>query len=92
MSQTPDYMALTHAHAEATFARVAAGQVNGYDAMAVLIADTLGLSAEDYVPSEQAEALLVAATTWASNRFRSLQAEGVLRRDRIPDDPGEVTE
>ena len=51
MSQTPDYMALTHAHAEATFARVAAGQVNGYDAMAVLIADTLGLSAEDYVPA-----------------------------------------
>ena len=81
-------IAATAAHAQRVIARVDAGQVDGRTAMAILIADVLGVALELDDDPETSDQLVLMACEWATVRHRSLLADGALRRDPIPDDPG----
>ena len=83
-------IAATAAHAQRVIARVDAGQVDGRTAMAILIADVLGVALELDGGPETSDQLVLMACEWATVRHRSLLADGALRRDPIPDDPGDL--
>ena len=83
-----DYITLFAAHAEHTFAQVAAGEVDNHVALAVLASEALATSIDDQVPFDQAVALRGMAEQWSVQRMRAMHAEAILRREGVPDDIG----
>ena len=73
-------------YAQGLFADVAAHRIEAHVAMAILTAEALAVSVEDTTPPEVGDALLDAATQWATKRRQALLVEVAARQVEIPDD------
>lgn len=91
--ETPDPILTAVAmRAEELFTRVESLQVHPHDAMAVLIADTLGIAVEDGVPLETANQLVDMCRQWSLQRRHAMQADLALDQSPVPDDVRELLE
>lgn len=81
----PIYAALMD-YAKAMFAKVESRELDAHLAMAILTAEALAVSVEDTTPPEVGDALLDAATQWATKRRQALLVEVAARQVEIPDD------
>lgn len=75
-------------YAQRMFADVEAQRIEAHVVMAILTAEALAVSVEDTTPPDVADALLDAATTWATRRRQALLAEVTARAVEIPNDIG----
>jgi hypothetical protein len=78
------------ARADELFTRVEAREVHAHDAMAVLIADTLGIGVDPDLEDQVADQLLNMVSDWALRRRRALQADLQLSKDPVPDDASDL--
>lgn len=74
-------------YAQRLFADVEAQRIEAHLAMAILTAEALAVSVEDTTPPEVGDALLDAATQWATKRRQAILVEVAARAVEVPDDP-----
>ena len=82
MSNDP-HMAAVATYVDQVVDKVKAGQLAQADALAALAADVLGLSLQDHVDPDTADALLGMAQEFARQRYAIVNAAAA----EIPDDP-----
>ena len=73
-------------YAQRLFADVEAKRIEAHVAMAVLTAEALAVSVEETTPPEVGDALLDAATQWATKRRQAILVEVTARAVAVPDD------
>ncbi len=78
------HLAAVEAYVVSVVEQVKAGQLHQADALAALAADTLGLSLQDHVAPDTADALLGMAMDFARQRYAAVNAAGI----EVPDDIG----
>lgn len=78
------HLAAVEAYVVNVVAQVKAGQLHQADALAGLAADCLGLSLQDHVHPDTADALLTMAMDFARQRYALVNAAGI----EVPDDIG----
>ncbi len=79
------HLAAVEAYVVSVVEQVEAGRLHQADALAGLAADCLGLSLQDHVAPDVADALLMMAMDFARQRYALVNAAALA--DRIPDDP-----
>lgn len=77
------HMAAVARFIDQTVEQVKAGRLAQADAYAVLAADILGMSMQDHVAPDTADALLLMAQSFALQRYAAVNAAAVA----VPDDP-----
>lgn len=85
MSDDP-HMAAVAVYVEQVMEQVRTGRLAKADALAVLAADTLGLSLRGHVAPDTAAALAAMAQAFATQRYAIVNAAALLAADPVPDD------
>ena len=80
---TDPHMAAVAAYVHTTVEKVRADELHQADALAALAADCLGMSLQDHVDPDTADALLGMAQEFARQRYAIVNAAAA----EIPDDP-----
>ena len=85
---TDPHMAAVAAYVHATVEKVGAGQLHQADALAALAADCLGMSLQDHVAPDTADALLGLAQEFARQRYAMVNAAAA----EIPNDVSDIAD
>lgn len=82
------HMAAVAAYVEEVVEQVRIGKITKADSLAVLAADTLGLSLRDHVAPDTADALLMMAQRFATERYVLLNTAALA--ETLPDDVSDL--
>ena len=83
---TDPHMAAVAAYVHATVEKVGAGELHQADALAALAADCLGMSLQEHVNPDTADALLTMAMDFARQRYAMVNAAAIP----VPNDVSDI--